>query len=54
LELIELAQQNSSSVDEIAHKISRARIEARKNGIKEFNKKPKNKPRETAEISFTQ
>jgi len=54
LELIELAQQNSSSVDEIAHKIARARIEARKNGIKVFNKNSKIKPRETAEISFNQ
>ena len=54
LELIELTQQNSSSVDVIAHKIARARIEARKNGIKVFNKNSKNKPRETAEISFNQ
>ena len=54
LELIKLAQQNSSSVDEIAHKIARARIEARKNGIKVFNKNSKNKPRETAEISLNQ
>ena len=54
LELIELAQQNSSSVDEIAHKIARARIEARKNGIKVFNKNSKNKTAETAVLFFNQ
>ncbi|MCP4977763.1 MAG: sulfatase-like hydrolase/transferase [Maribacter sp.] len=54
LELIELAEQNSSSVDEIADKISRARIEARKNGIRAYNKVSENKPSETAEISFNQ
>ena len=54
LELIELAQQNSSSVDEIAHKIARARIVARKNGIKVFNKNSKNKTAETADLSFEQ
>ncbi len=52
LELIELVEQNSSSVDEIADKIARARIEARKNGIRAFNKVSKNKPRETAGLSF--
>ncbi len=54
LELIELALQNSSSVDEIAHKIARARIEARKNGIKVFNNNSKNKTAETAVLSFDQ
>ena len=54
LELIELAQQNSSSVNEIADKIARARREARKKGIRVFNKVSKNKTRETAEISFNQ
>ncbi|MBT8299155.1 MAG: LTA synthase family protein [Maribacter sp.] len=54
LDLIELVRQNSSSVNEIADKITRARIVARKNGIKASKKNTKDKPRETAEISFNQ
>ncbi len=48
LELIELAQQNSSSANEIADKISRARIQARKKGIYLSPRKQN----ETAAISF--
>ncbi len=52
IKLIELAQQNSSSVNEIADKISRARIEARKKGIS-IVFKTNNKPtKETASVSF--
>jgi len=50
LELIELAQQNSSSANEIADKMSRARIQARKKGIYLMPKKQK----ETADVSFVE
>jgi phosphoglycerol transferase MdoB-like AlkP superfamily enzyme len=52
LELIELANQNSSSVGEIADKISRAKREARKNGIALIKKAPKKETNETAHITF--
>ncbi len=52
LELIELANQNSSSVGEIADKIARAKREARKNGIVLIKKAPKKETNETAHITF--
>ncbi len=47
LELVELVQQNSSSVNEITDKIERARREARKNGIALSNEKSKREVTET-------
>jgi len=53
LELVELAKQNSSSVNEIADKIARAKREARKNGVTLKRKKaPKNESKATAQITF--
>ncbi len=52
LELVELAQQNSSSVNEIADKIARAKREARKRGVVLTKKTPKNQAKETAQITF--
>ena len=52
LELIELANQNSSSVGEIADKIARAKREARKNGIVLIKKAPKKETNKTAHITF--
>ena len=52
IELIELAQQNSSSVNEIADKISRARIEARKKGISIVSKINNKSSKETVSVSF--
>lgn len=53
LELIELAEQNSSSINEIADKIARAKREARKNGVTLQPKKtPINKSKATAQITF--
>ncbi|WP_273566785.1 sulfatase-like hydrolase/transferase [Maribacter halichondriae] len=46
LDLIEIVQENSSNANEIADKISRARMQARKMGISLSRKK------ETADISF--
>ena len=55
LELIALAEQNSSSVNEISDKIARAKREARKSGISISKKSTPKKPtNETAEIAFDQ
>ncbi len=52
LELIELAEQNSSSVNEISDKIARAKREARKRGVVLTKAKPKSATKETAQITF--
>ncbi len=52
IELIELVQQNSSSVNEIADKISRARIQARKKGISIVSKSNSKSNNETVSVSF--
>ncbi|MEP3209938.1 MAG: LTA synthase family protein [Maribacter sp.] len=52
LELIALAEQNSSSVNEISDKIARAKREARKRGIVLTKVKPKSETKETAQITF--
>jgi len=52
LELVELAVQNSSSVNEIANKIARAKREARKHGVALTKKAPKTESKETAQVSF--
>ena len=52
LELIELAQQNSSSVNEIADKIARAKREARKHGVALKKKASKDQSKETAQVTF--
>ncbi|TMM57368.1 LTA synthase family protein [Maribacter algarum] len=52
LELVDLAQQNSSSVNEISDKIARAKRQARKNGVSLTKKVPKEQTKETAELVF--
>lgn len=52
LELIKLVEQNSSSVNEIADKIARAKRQARKKRIASFDKGHNQKKIETASVSF--
>ena len=52
LELIELVEQNSSSVNEIADKIARVNRQARKKRIASFDKGHNQKNLETASVSF--
>lgn len=52
LQLIEMANQNSSSVSEIADKIARAKREARKKGIAAINIAPKKQADQTAHLTF--
>ncbi len=54
LELAALAKQNSSSVNEIADKIARAKREARKRGIVLTKKMPQKQAKEIAMIRFEQ
>lgn len=52
LQLIEMANQNSSSVSEIADKIARAKREARKKGIAVISIAPKRQADQTVQLTF--